>query len=209
MSTKPVSRQAVITPELKDNYINRVSRFLHVKAFRTTFRHMLRVPQTTKYHPLKRHHSQYPYVAERYRGLLALSEEACTGCRKCERICPNKVIIMQDREINGDTYRFPAYFAGRCMKCGLCEESCDRQFAIRHTDQFEDAGYIREQLHYEPERMFEMWDKHIEPRINAGIAHIAVPDKRRLHDDKKVATEMEKEKIAERKAQDEKDHRTY
>lgn len=209
MSVRATSREGIITAERPDTPYRRLARFFHSRAFQTTFRQMLRVPQTTLYHPLKRKHSQYPYVAERYRGLLALSEEACTGCKKCERICPNKVIIMQEREVNGDTFRFPAYFAGRCMKCGLCEESCDRQFAIRHTDQFEDAGYIREQLHYEPERMFEMWDKHIQPRIDAGIAHVAVPDKRRLSDDKDEAKELEKEFIDRRKSQDEADHRTW
>lgn len=200
--SKALSRTPEITPERK-GFLTNISRYFHLRPIKVVLETMLRVPTTNLYHPIHVSHSQHPYVQERYRGLLALSHEACTGCRKCERICPNKTIIMEPREIDGKEYRFPAYFAGRCMKCGLCEESCDRQFAIRHTDQFEDAGYIREQLFYTPERMFDMWDKHIQPRIDAGIAHVAVPDKRRV-DKEKFA-----EKEALRKQQDEQDPRIY
>ncbi len=198
-----LSRTPEVTPERGNNILNKIFRFFHVRPIYVVLRTMLRVPTTNLYHPIHVSHSQYPYVAERYRGLLALSEEACTGCKKCERICPNKTIIMQTREINGKEYRFPAYFAGRCMKCGLCEEVCDRQFAIRHTDQFEDAGYIREQLFYSAERMFDMWEKHIQPRIDAGIAHVAVPDKRRV--EKEYFAEQEEK----RKEQDKADPRIY
>ena len=207
--SRATSREALITPEKRDTFLRRLGRTLHIAALKTTFLTSLRVPQTNLYHPVKREHSQYPHVTERYRGLLALSEEACTGCKKCERICPNKVIIMQEREVAGETYRFPAYFAGRCMKCGLCEASCDRQFAIRHTDSFEDAAFIREQLHYEPERMFVLWKKHIQPRIDAGIAKLAVPDKRRLSKDKKEQRKLEVPYIENRREQDRKDHRYW
>lgn len=203
--SKALSRTGIITPERPNNFVNRISRFLHAHAMKVTFKTMLNVPQTTLYHPVNRDGSQYPYIAERYRGLLATSYEACTGCRKCERACPNKVILMVDKEIDGEKYRFPTYFAGRCMKCGLCEEACDRQFAIRHTDQYEDAGYIREQLYYDANRMWTMWDKHIQPRIDAGIAHRAVPDKKRISKDKDEAKQIEKAAISERKAQDEAD----
>ncbi len=198
-----LSRMEVITPERRDGFGNRVLRFLHLRPIKVVTRTFFKVPSTNMYHPIHEKHSQHPYVQERYRGLLALSEEACTGCRKCERICPNKVIIMEPRDIDGKEYRFPAYFAGRCMKCGLCEESCDRQFAIRHTDQFEDAGYIREQLYYSPERMYEMWDKHIEPRVKAGIAHVAVPDRRRVEKD--YFKELEDKRVE----QDTEDHKIY
>lgn len=174
-----MSKQIEITPERKDNITRKIRRWLHTRAFGTTFKTMMRVPVTDLYHPEHPNHSFYPAVAHRYRGLLALSSEACTGCKKCERICPNNTIIMETRIVDGNEHRFPGYFAGRCMLCGLCEEVCDRQWAIRHTDQFEDAGYTRDQIYYGPERMFAMWDSHIEPRIQAGIAHKAVPDKKR------------------------------
>ena len=176
-----------ITAERDSTIFRKVARLFQIPAFRTTLRTMLRVPTTDLYHPIHRDKSHYPAINSRYRGLLALSQKACTGCKKCERICPNNTIIMESRMIDGKDYRFPGYFAGRCMKCGLCEEVCDRQWAIRHTDQWEDAGYSREQLYYGPERMWRMWEKHIEPRIQAGLTHKSVPDKRRwerdnLHD---------------------------
>ncbi len=201
MRQRAISREGIVSAEREDTFIRRFKRILHIPAMKTTLRTLFRVPQVNLYHPI-REHSQYPYIAARYRGLLALSKEACTGCKKCERICPNKVIIMRDIEIEGDTYRFPAYFAGRCMKCGLCEEVCDRQYAIRHTDQWEDAGYIREQLYYSPERMWDMWDKHIQPRIDAKIAHVAVPDKKKIKGDKDTQKAKEKEVMEFRKQQD-------
>ncbi len=171
-----------ITPERKNTGLRKFLRWLHIPAFRTTFRTMLRVPLTDLYHPAHRKHSFYPAISKNYRGLLGLSLEACTGCKKCERACPTNCIIMETRVVNGKEHRFPAWFAARCMFCGLCEESCDRQFAIRHTDQFEDAGYTRDQLFYPPERMFLLWDKHIQPMIKAGISHKATPDKKRSAD---------------------------
>ncbi|NDB80843.1 hypothetical protein EB155_13370, partial [archaeon] len=46
-----------------------------------------------------------------------------------------------------------------------------------------DASFSREQLYYGPERMFKMWEKHIEPRVQAGLTHKSVPDKRRWERD--------------------------
>lgn len=152
---------------------------MHAKALRTATLTMLRVPMVDLYHPAQRHDSAYPNIATRYRGLLGVNYEACTGCKKCERICPNNTIIMETRVIDGKEFRFPAYFSIRCMFCGLCEEACDRQFSIRHTDQYEDAGFIREQLYYPPERMWQMFNKHIQPKIDAGMTHKATPDKKK------------------------------
>ena len=59
---------------------------------------------------------------------------------------------------NGD--RYPAYFAGRCMLCGLCEESCHYD-ALFHTGEFEHAGYHRSDLYFSPERMNEVEDKYV------------------------------------------------
>ncbi len=174
------SKMVSITPERPDNIISKVLRFFHLRGFNTTVKTMLRVPMTDLYHPgHEKSHSEYPLIAVKYRGLLGLSYDACTGCKKCERSCPNNTIIMETRVINGKEHRFPGYLAARCMFCGLCSEACDRQFAIRHTDQFEDAGFKREQLYYGPERMWDVWDKHLQPKIDAGMAHKATPDKKR------------------------------
>lgn len=174
------TRTISITPERSNTFLRKVMRVFHLKPFMRTLLNTARVPMTDLYHPVYRNHSHYPSISNRFRGLLALSLEACTGCRKCERACPTNTIMMHEREVNGKVFRFPGYFAARCMFCGLCSEACDRQFAIRHTDQFEDSGYRREQVYYSPERMFDMWDRHIQPKIDASISHKAVPDKKRF-----------------------------
>ncbi|MCY3411026.1 MAG: 4Fe-4S dicluster domain-containing protein [Candidatus Heimdallarchaeota archaeon] len=180
------TKQVEITPERKNTIFRKILRIFHYRAFRTTFKNTFHVPMTDLYHPSFRKHSHYPSVSARYRGLLALSIEACTGCKKCERACPNNTIIMHERLVNGKVHRFPGYYSARCMFCGLCSEACDRQFAIRHTDQFEEVGYIREQVYYPPERMFALWDRHIQPKIDAGMTHASTPDKRRADEDGKI-----------------------
>lgn len=82
------SQQVSITPERNSSVLRKVGRWFQIPALRTTFRTMLRVPTTDLYAPGKED-SHYPAIAHRYRGLLALSVKACTGCKKCERICPN------------------------------------------------------------------------------------------------------------------------
>ena len=34
----------------------------------------------------------------RFRGLIGIDIARCTGCRRCERVCPNKIIRMVPRE---------------------------------------------------------------------------------------------------------------
>ena len=168
-----------------------LSRGLHLNPFKVALKYLFRIPMTELYHPAHPEYSEHPDVAYRYRGILSLDMEACTGCRKCERICPNKTIIMVNREINGDVYRYPAWFAGRCLFCGLCEEVCDRQFAIRHTDQFELAGFQREELYFTPERMNEYWVQHIQPKIDIGMTHDSVPDRKKQKSLAKIAQTQE------------------
>lgn len=175
-----MSRTVSVTPERKNTLLRKVARLFHIRPFMATLKNTVSIPMTDLYHPEFRKHSHYPSISRRYRGLLSLSMEACTGCKKCERICPNNTIMMHEREVDGKVYRFPGYFAARCMFCGLCEEACDRQFAIRHTNQFEDAGYNRMQTYYPPERMWDMWDRHMDPKVKAGIIHASVPDKKRF-----------------------------
>ena len=50
----------------------------------------------------------------------------------------------------------------RCMYCGLCVESCPTTpKSIVHTNQYETTGYFRDDLVYEKERLYDVWEKEV------------------------------------------------
>ena len=48
---------------------------------------------------------------------LVLDQGLCTGCRRCEEVCPHAVFSRTDRK---------AVVANRssCMQCGACQMNC-------------------------------------------------------------------------------------
>lgn len=49
--------------------------------------------------------------------MIALSQEACTGCGTCVKICPHRVFELQNKK---------ALLAveARCIECGACQLNC-------------------------------------------------------------------------------------
>jgi len=84
----------------------------------------------------------------RYRGILDVDLEICTGCLACDRACPIDCIAMaieknaQTREIIISQFDIDI---AKCMYCGLCSEPCPTG-AIHHTTEFEGADYSLESL---------------------------------------------------------------
>lgn len=112
-----------------------------------TFSHLMRRPVTIQYPdriPL-RVQDTLPF---RYRGMLEVDLEICTGCLACERACPIDCIVIvaekdkQTREMI--LKRFDIDMA-KCMYCGLCSEPCPTG-AIHHTPEFEGADFSLESL---------------------------------------------------------------
>ncbi|MBV8774123.1 MAG: 4Fe-4S binding protein [Deltaproteobacteria bacterium] len=129
--------------------------FQHIKeALATIFdgmavtaSHMIRKPYTIQYPdriPL-RVQDTLPF---RYRGILDVDLEICTGCLACDRACPIDCIAMaieknaQTREIIISQFDIDI---AKCMFCGLCSEPCPTG-AIHHTTEFEGADYSLESL---------------------------------------------------------------
>ena len=106
----------------------------------------------------------------RYRGVIGVDMERCTGCRRCERICPNKCIRMVPRSDEEILNRFPyininpvnkkkiypEIYYGRCLYCGYCAEplvlGCPFD-ALNLTNMFDLADVFDDNLILTPERL--------------------------------------------------------
>ncbi len=47
----------------------------------------------------------------------SISEENCTGCAICKKVCPNEAITGKPKEIH-------AIEEAKCVKCGMCKDVC-------------------------------------------------------------------------------------
>lgn len=107
-----------------------------------TFSHFVRRPYTVQYPdrvPI-RVQDTLPF---RYRGILAVDLEICTGCLACERACPIDCIVIdapKDKETRQMTLKRFDIDIAKCMFCGLCSEVCPTG-SIHHTSEFEGADY--------------------------------------------------------------------
>ena len=112
-----------------------------------TFSHLMRRPVTIQY-PDRIPIPVQDTLPFRYRGMLEVDLEICTGCLACERACPIDCIVI-DAEKDKQTRemvlkRFDIDMA-KCMYCGLCSEPCPTG-AIHHTPEFEGADFSLESL---------------------------------------------------------------
>lgn len=110
---------------------------------------------------------QYPEVRWElppgYRGAPSLpvdpetGKDACIGCGACARACPTQLITIEthtgeDKKRVVDSFTVKA---GYCMFCGLCQEICPVD-AIVLSDNYELAGFTREDLVYDREKLNQM-----------------------------------------------------
>jgi NADH-quinone oxidoreductase subunit I len=116
--------------------------------------HLMRRPYTIQYpdRTTVRVQDTLPF---RYRGILDVDLEICTGCLACERACPIDCIVIvceknaQTRELTISQFDIDI---AKCMYCGLCSEPCPTG-SIHHTTEFEGADFSLESLirRYVPE----------------------------------------------------------
>ncbi|MCC6764600.1 MAG: NADH-quinone oxidoreductase subunit I [Deltaproteobacteria bacterium] len=119
-----------------------------------TFSHFVRRPFTVQYPdrvPI-RVQDTLPF---RYRGILAVDLEICTGCLACERACPIDCIVIdapKDKETRQMILKRFDIDIAKCMYCGLCSEVCPTG-SIHHTSEFEGADYTLKSMlrRYVPE----------------------------------------------------------
>lgn len=59
------------------------------------------------------------------KGVVTFSSERCKACGLCVAFCPNKVIALDEKNMNSQGYS-PAYAANpdECIGCGICALMC-------------------------------------------------------------------------------------
>jgi NADH-quinone oxidoreductase subunit I/NAD(P)H-quinone oxidoreductase subunit I len=109
--------------------------------------HLIRRPYTIQY-PDRTPIRVQDTLPFRYRGILDVDLEICTGCLACERACPIDCIAIvceknaQTRELTISQFDIDI---AKCMYCGLCSEPCPTG-SIHHTTEFEGADFSLESL---------------------------------------------------------------
>jgi formate hydrogenlyase subunit 6/NADH:ubiquinone oxidoreductase subunit I len=112
-----------------------------------TCSHFIRRPSTVQY-PDRTDLRVQDTLPFRYRGILEVDLEICTGCLACERACPIDCIVIdatKDKQTKQMMLnRFDIDIA-KCMYCGLCSEPCPTG-SIHHTPEFEGADFSLESM---------------------------------------------------------------
>jgi NADH-quinone oxidoreductase subunit I/NAD(P)H-quinone oxidoreductase subunit I len=145
--------------------------------------HMMRKPYTVQY-PDRTEVRVQDTLPFRYRGILEVDLEICTGCLACERACPiDCIVIVADKDQKTKAMVLKQFDIDiiKCMYCGLCSEPCPTG-SIHHTTEFEGADYSTESmirrfvkdpvLAYKPKKGPET-DPQILPILNRGLRYLA------------------------------------
>jgi len=148
-----------------------------------TASHFVRKPYTVQY-PDRMPVRVQDTLPFRYRGILEVDLEICTGCLACERACPIDCIVISARKDPKTRTMTLSQFdidIAKCMYCGLCSEPCPTG-SIHHTTEFEGADYSLESLirrfvkepveAYKPKKGPET-DPRILPILNRGLRYLS------------------------------------
>ncbi len=147
-----------------------------------TFSHFFRKPYTVEY-PDRIETRVQDTLPFRYRGMLEVDLEICTGCLACERACPIECIVIDATKDKASRQliinRFDIDLA-KCMYCGLCSEPCPTG-SIHHTREFEGSDYSLESMMrryvkfpvaaYKPKKTGED-DPEIMPVLERGMRYL-------------------------------------
>ena len=105
---------------------------------------LIQGPYTTKY-PYKAHEPP-----KRFRGKPEYSNEGCIACTACSLVCPARAIEWRDTVTREKATRKMILHLDECHYCGQCSALCttkeDTPPGIKHTTEFDLAGFDRDQM---------------------------------------------------------------
>jgi len=105
---------------------------------------LIRGPYTTKY-PYKPHEPP-----KRFRGKPEYSNAGCIACTACALVCPARAIEVRDSVTKDKAVRKMVLHLDECHYCGQCSALCttreDNPPGIKHTTEFDLAGFDRDQM---------------------------------------------------------------
>jgi NADH-quinone oxidoreductase subunit I len=136
-----------------------------LRGLKLTFSHLFR-PKVTLEYPEQRWE-----LPSNYRGAPALvrdqeGREKCVACFLCQEICPPQAITIIGGELEGSNVeKYPLSFdidMLRCIYCGFCEDVCPEE-AIFLTKDFELAGYSREEMIFNKEKLYQLGGVRFDP----------------------------------------------
>jgi NADH-quinone oxidoreductase subunit I len=136
-----------------------------LRGLKLTLSHLFR-PKVTMEYPEERWE-----LPPNFRGAPALvkdqdGREKCVACYLCQEICPPQAITIVAGELPGSNVeKYPVAFdidMLRCIYCGFCEDVCPEE-AIFLTKEFELAGYSREEMIFNKEKLLALGGVRYDP----------------------------------------------
>jgi len=117
-------------------------------------------------------------LPENFRGrhVLVADERGmhkCTACRACERVCPDRLILIsavRNPETKKSELTGFLLDNSRCCFCGLCEDACPTG-AIKHTPEYEYSCYERNDMVLD--LFAEYFERTAELRAKFGGARVS------------------------------------
>ncbi len=89
-------------------------------------------------------------AAKRFRGKPEYSNEGCIACAACALVCPARAIECRDTVTKDKATRKMILHLDECHYCGQCSALCttreDLPPGIRHTNEYDMAGFSREEM---------------------------------------------------------------
>jgi NADH-quinone oxidoreductase subunit I len=136
-----------------------------LRGLKLTLSHLFR-PKVTMEYPEERWE-----LPANFRGAPALvkdqdGREKCVACFLCQEICPPQAITIVGGELPGSKVeKYPLAFEIdmlRCIYCGFCEDVCPEE-AIFLTKNFELAGYNRDEMIFDKEKLYHLGGMRYDP----------------------------------------------
>ncbi len=92
-----------------------------------------------------------------YRGKPVPDDDYCVGCTACASVCPSKAIEVEDDPKKGIRKIIRRY--DKCIYCGQCERYCLTEKGVHLTQEWDLAGFKRDEMRYVQEKELVVCDR--------------------------------------------------